>query len=402
MVEDNLEKIREQLYKNIDEKTKEKSEVKPEAKQKVEEKPKEIKTEVKEEKPKESVEVKKTQKTEKKIQEKKKSVKKKTIKMKTKKMPKKKIAKKKVKRKKKFEIKNYIIPIASFAVILIIALVLKFAVFNDQVIAYVNDEPIYLSEIEMRYALYQGIYSKEEFLNQTITETLLLQEAENQGFSISDEEFNEMMDLFLQSSMTTKESLDNQLKVLGSSYKEFEKSSRERVVINLLLESVLVDITVTENEIKDYYDEVKVDLPENITYADVKDLINQSLFTQKRDDVFGEYVEELREKAEIVIFGEYVEEKTEDINKKTSLAKCLTENNVKMYSSTSCSACLTQERMFGEALEFLDIVNCDTDDGKQECQDMAIKATPTWIVNNIKYTGVLSLEGLAELVDCEY
>ena len=94
--------------------------------------------------------------------------------------------------------------------------------------------------------------------------------------------------------------------------------------------------------------------------------------------------------------------KQENIDKKTELAKCLTENNVKMYTSTNCPACLTQEKMFGDATEFLDIVNCDTDDDKQECEDMAIKATPTWIVNNIKYTGVLSLEGLAELVECEY
>ena len=72
-----------------------------------------------------------------------------------------------------------------------------------------------------------------------------------------------------------------------------------------------------------------------------------------------------------------------------------------MYGSTTSSACLTQKNMFGDAVEFLDIIECDQE-GKQECEDMAIKATPTWIINNIKYTGVLSLEGLAELAGCEY
>ena len=112
-------------------------------------------------------------------------------------------------------------------------------------------------------------------------------------------------------------------------------------------------------------------------------------------------LEELKKDYEIVVFWEYVEEKQENIDKKTELAKCLTENNVKMYTSANCPACLTQKNMFGDAAEFLDIVECDQE-GQQECEDMAIKATPTLIVNNIKYAGVLSLEGLAELADCEY
>lgn len=414
MVDDALKKIEEQLYNSMNEKSTEKIEVKPiikktdkiEAKEEIKERPKEeIKVEPKEkiedEKPKEERVEKKEENSEKKIPQEKKVIKKKTTRKQAKKMPKKKSVKKKS-RKKKFEIKNYIIPIASFLVILVIALVLKFAVFNDTIVASVNGKPIYLSDIEMRHALYQGIYSKEEFLNQTITETILLQEAQKQGFSVSDEEFNEMMNIFLVSSGTTKENLDKQLKVLGSSYEEFEESSRERVNINLLLESVLVNITVTEKEMKDYYTEVKDDLPENVTYEDVEDLINQSLVLNKRDEMFGDYIEELKKDYEIVVFWEYVEEKQENIDKKIELAKCLTENNVKMYTSANCPACLTQERMFGDASEFLDVVDCDTEEGKQECADLAIKATPTWIVNNIKYAGVLSLEGLAELADCEF
>ena len=414
MVDDALKKIEEQLYNSMNEKSTEKIEVKPiikktdkiEAKEEIKERPKEeIKVEPKEkiedEKPKEERVEKKEENSEKKIPQEKKVIKKKTTRKQAKKMPKKKSVKKKS-RKKKFEIKNYIIPIASFLVILVIALVLKFAVFNDTIVASVNGKPIYLSDIEMRHALYQGIYSKEEFLNQTITETILLQEAQKQGFSVSDEEFKEMMNIFLVSSGTTKENLDKQLKVLGSSYEEFEESSRERVNINLLLESVLVNITVTEKEMKDYYTEVKDDLPENVTYEDVKDLVNQSLVLNKRDEMFGDYIEELKKDYEIVVFWEYVEEKQENIDKKIELAKCLTENNVKMYTSANCPACLTQERMFGDAFEFLDVVDCDTEEGKQECADLAIKATPTWIVNNIKYAGVLSLEGLAELADCEF
>ncbi len=400
MVDDPLKEIEKQLYKSMNEESKEDTKVKVKKEEKTAPK-KEISKEVKAEKKEKPTE--KEKKPVKKIKKKKqkRKIKKKIMKKQAKKIPKKKTVKKKVKRKKKFKIKNYIIPIASFLVILIIVLVFKFTVFNDTVVAYVNGKPIYLSEIEMRHALYQGVYSKEEFLNQSILEEMLLQEAQKQGFSVTDDEFNEMMDLYLQSYNLTKGELDNQLKELGSSYKEFEKSSRERVIINLLLESVLANVTVTEEEMKDYYNEVKEDLPENVTYEDVKDLVNQSILLNKQDELFAVYVDDLKKEYDIVVYWDLVKEKEEVIDKKTELAKCLTANAVKMYGSTTCSASLTQKNMFGDAVEFLNIVECDQE-GKQECEDMAIKATPTWVVNNIKYTGVLSLEGLAELAGCEY
>lgn len=304
-------------------------------------------------------------------------------------------------KKKQLKIKNYAIPITIFIIILAVALTLKFTVLNDEVVAYVNDKPVFLSDLEMRYDLYQGVYSKEELLNQTIMEELLLQEADTQEISISDEDFENMMELFIQSSGTTKEELMEQLNALEISYEEFEESTRQRMKINMLLESIIINVTVTEQEIKDYFDAIGKEQLGNLTYGDVEELINQTIINEKRNELFDEYVNELWDKAEIVIFDEYVKEKEEDVERKVELAKCLTEKGVKMYGATTCSACITQKNMFGTAIEFIDVVECDQE-GQQECTDMAIKVTPTWIINNIKYDGVLSLEGLAELAGCEY
>jgi hypothetical protein len=338
--------------------------------------------------------------------ESKKMSKKKTNKNTNKKKTNKKAARKPRKNKSKQNFKKYIIPVSIFVGLVIVLLILKFAVFNNiedkTVVAYVNSEPIYLSEINQRYDLYQGAYPKQDLLNQTIAETLLLQEAEESGIKVTEKEFEDLMSELYASTGTTREDLNAELKKVALSYEEYKESSMKNIAIRQLIDIVLVNISVTEQEIKDYYEMVKAEIPENVTYTEVKDLINQSLLVDKRDIAFNEYLSRLENEAEITIFSDLIEEKTEDLDKKEELANCLTSNNIKMYSSTTCSACSTQKNMFGSAVELLDIVECDTEEGQQECQDMAIKATPTWIVNGVKYTGVLSLEGLAELADCEY
>ncbi len=317
----------------------------------------------------------------------------------------KKTSKKPGKKKNKIDMKKYIIPAAVIVGIVIILLILKFTVFNNKgtVVAYVNSEPIYLSEINERFDLYQGVYSKEELLNQSVMEILLLQEADKQGISVTDKEFDDLLQEIYLSTGTTKDDLINELNTVGISYEEYKESSMKTMTIRKLLDVVLVGITVTEQETRDYYNSVKELLDENVTYADVKELINQTIFLDKRDVMFQDYLSGLMDKAEITLFNEYITEGSEEADKKIELAKCLTANNVKIYSSTTCSACLTQKNMFGDdAVEFLDVVNCSSDEGKQECIDMAIKATPTWIINGVKYTGVLALETLAESAGCEY
>jgi len=420
MADDTLDKLRQQLYADTNEieiKTQnnpesssnnnKKIEIREIKEEKIEKKPEEEKKEIKKEEVKEGPEKNNEEKKEKKVI--KKTSKKTNKKNNSKRKPKKKKnSRKKARRKskkKKFEIRNYLVPIAIFVVILIIALALKFVVFdNKEVVAYVNNEPIYLSEINQRYESYQGTYSKEIILNQTITETLLLQKAEKKELSITDAEFNAMLQSYYEMTGMTEEDLMAQLKEQGISYKVFKKDYKEALLMNKLLEEyVLTNITVTEEEMRNYFNEIKSELNESVTYSDVKDLVNQTVLIEKRNQAFNEYVSELREEADIVIFESFKEEIEEDNNKNIELAKCLTENNVVMYSSTSCSACLSQKRMFGDAaVSELEIVECDTEESRDECQALAIKATPTWIVNNIKYTGVLALESLADLAGCEF
>src|SRR3989339_487156 len=100
--------------------------------------------------------------------------------------------KKKQKRMKKSTIKKISIVIVLIAVL---AVVLYFAFRTlrpEKVIATVNGEPITAQELEQKYAQlpdqYKIFITKEAFLDQIINVKLLLQEAEKQAITVSEEE----------------------------------------------------------------------------------------------------------------------------------------------------------------------------------------------------------------------
>lgn len=78
-------------------------------------------------------------------------------------------------------------------------------------------------------------------------------------------------------------------------------------------------------------------------------------------------------------------------------AICIGENS-ELYVKLGCSACKIQEDMFGENLEYLNIIDCLYEGDK--CAQEEITATPTWIINGEKYIGVQSISKLKEFTGC--
>jgi len=87
-----------------------------------------------------------------------------------------------------------------------------------------------------------------------------------------------------------------------------------------------------------------------------------------------------------------------------SLAKCLSENNVKMYGAFWCGHCQNQKSLFEGNLESMNIyVECDPrgDNSQTDlCLDKGIRVYPTWEINGQLYTGEKSFSQLAELSQC--
>ena len=91
------------------------------------------------------------------------------------------------------------------------------------------------------------------------------------------------------------------------------------------------------------------------------------------------------------------------------LAKCMTENGVKMYSSFRCGVCAKTRAMFGESFKYIEEIECHPEGKNSEtelCIQKEVKGTPTWVreINGIetnRYTGFLDIKELREFSGCE-
>lgn len=77
------------------------------------------------------------------------------------------------------------------------------------------------------------------------------------------------------------------------------------------------------------------------------------------------------------------------------ITKCIGKNS-ELYTQLGCHACDTQEDMFGENYQYLNVIDCFYENDK--CP--GITATPTWIIKGEKHIGIQSIETLKELTGC--
>jgi len=77
------------------------------------------------------------------------------------------------------------------------------------------------------------------------------------------------------------------------------------------------------------------------------------------------------------------------------LVKCIGKNSI-LYTQLGCHACETQEQIFGENYQYLNVIDCFFQ--VENCQE--IIATPTWKIKGEFYKGVQSIEELKELTGC--
>jgi len=77
-------------------------------------------------------------------------------------------------------------------------------------------------------------------------------------------------------------------------------------------------------------------------------------------------------------------------------AKCIGGNST-LYTKSDCFYCKKQKDIFGENVKFLNIAEIGS---WEELAKYNVTETPTWIINNQKYSGVKSIEDLKELTSC--
>ncbi len=152
--------------------------------------------------------------------------------------------------------------------ILLIILILLFSMsvnakVIDRIVAIVNDDVITLSELnEMtRYLTHQNNVSlevKRKVLDDLINSRLALQQAEKMGIKVEDKEIEATIKGMLQQNGMTLEDLKKDLSQNGISFPEYKKWLKEQIVKSKLLAlEVQGKVTVTDEEIKQYYQSYK-------------------------------------------------------------------------------------------------------------------------------------------------
>ncbi|MDI6603432.1 MAG: thioredoxin domain-containing protein [Patescibacteria group bacterium] len=104
------------------------------------------------------------------------------------------------------------------------------------------------------------------------------------------------------------------------------------------------------------------------------------------------------------------EEKTEKEKKFSdeqleTLAKCLSEKEVKFYGSSWCGWCKKQKEVFGQAAQYLPYIECIDEKTKQmtsQCKEAEIQGFPTWEFFGEKIQGFKTPEELSQLANCPF
>ena len=80
-------------------------------------------------------------------------------------------------------------------------------------------------------------------------------------------------------------------------------------------------------------------------------------------------------------------------------AQCLTNKGATFYGTEWCGFCQQQKKMFGNAMQHINFVDCDKN--RNTCTQERITGYPTWKIEGQYYPGLQQLQTLSDLTACE-
>ncbi len=199
-----------------------------------------------------------------------------------------------------------IVAVAALAVVLVLVIMM---VPRADVAARVNGEKILAEDVEQMQEEYQqhGMsITFDQALEQLITQTLLLQAAQQEGHLLTMEEADQELQDQLAAANRTIEDFQAQLDLYGISYDEYLEDYREHASIEKYLTAAVPVDEVTEEEAREFYDDYAQQYPDEDlpSFEDAKSDIIQMLEQEKRQEAqeaMQLLIRDLREEADIRI-----------------------------------------------------------------------------------------------------
>lgn len=193
----------------------------------------------------------------------------------------------------------------------------------DEPMVLVNNRPILRKDfedlLEMQKEMYENQYGfnfedeqaktmipiiEEITLEQLIAQELIFSQAETLGVSVSEEEVNDRI-TSIKGQFEDEDQYEEALKNDGITEEELALSIKENLVFSKLIEQEidLTENTVSEEEVLAYYEDYKKELEsqgqEIPEFEEIAHLIEQQLLQEKETQLYGAYIEELKQESEI-------------------------------------------------------------------------------------------------------
>lgn len=159
--------------------------------------------------------------------------------------------------------------------------------------AFVNGRPI------SRITLIKSLEKQggESALNTLIEKSLLLQEAKKTGVNVTKEEVQKEITAIEEILSAQNITLDQALEARSQTREELMEQIEMRKIIEVLLAD---KITVTDEELKDYFDKNQNYFDKGTLFEDIRDQIKDEIVQQKLSDEYTIWMTDLKAKAKIL------------------------------------------------------------------------------------------------------
>lgn len=181
--------------------------------------------------------------------------------------------------------------------VLAVILILGGLYFSKSLIfaAWVNGKPVY------RYSLTHELEKQggKQVLEALIEKSLVASEARKNKITVLQSEIDTEIKNIEQTVSGQGISLDEALNLRGMTRKDLG----EQIKIQKIIEKILFSkISITDQELKDYFNTNKTLFGQNPVFDKVKDQVKNQLFQQKLSGEYNTWITDLKSKAKILYF----------------------------------------------------------------------------------------------------
>lgn len=178
-------------------------------------------------------------------------------------------------------------------VIALVILALLVYIFRSWfVVATVNGQILTRATLDKQLEQQYG----KEALDALVTKTLVLQEADRQHVSVSQQEVNDSIKQISDTLSKQGQTLDSVLAARGMNKSDLQDQIKLQKIVEKLVGK---NVTVSDQEISDYISQNQSSLPTGLSDAQLKEQVKQQLLNQKINDKAQSLVAELQKKAQI-------------------------------------------------------------------------------------------------------